>query len=179
MIHKYIRTCQKYQIMNLQKPNYMNLHQEITQTPQDHISVDLIGPYNTTSQDNTYTLTVVRYLTAYLMTTPIPDKKTTSVAIHLFSEIMLKFRFPQILHSNNGTEFKSKFIEHLLQHLSIRKPYISPQHPQANRKLESLFIYLLLFYSSIVLIEFYTMLRYAYLLQCFAKYCYISFDYWY
>ena len=46
-IHKYIRSCQKCYIMNLQKPNYINLHQDIAQTPQDHISFDLKGPYNT------------------------------------------------------------------------------------------------------------------------------------
>ena len=29
--------------MNLQKPHYINLHQGMAQTPQDHISIDLIG----------------------------------------------------------------------------------------------------------------------------------------
>ena len=47
------------------------------------------------------------------MTTPLPDKKTTTLAVHLFLEIMLKFAIPQILHSDNGTDFKSKLIEHL------------------------------------------------------------------
>ena len=47
------------------------------------------------------------------MTAPIPDKKTVTVAIHLFLEIMLKFGFPRILHSNSGTDFKSQLIEHL------------------------------------------------------------------
>ena len=71
------------------------------------------------------------------MTMPIVDKKTATVAVHLFSEVMLKFSFAQSLHSDNRTEFKSKLIEHLTQQLSIKKTYISPQHPQANRKLES------------------------------------------
>ena len=138
---KYTNTLDpaKCQIMNLQKPHYINLHQDITQTPEDHITIDLIGPYNTTSQGNSYDLTVVCKLTSYLMTTSIPDKKTATVAIHLFSDIMLKFGFPRILHSNNGTEFKSKLIEHLIQQLSIKKTYISPYHPQANGKLESLY----------------------------------------
>ena len=45
------------------------------QTPQDHLSVDLIGPYNTTTQGNTYALTAIFDLTGYLMSTPIPNKK--------------------------------------------------------------------------------------------------------
>ena len=107
--------------MNLQKPHYINLHQDITQTPQDHKSIDLIGPYNITSQGNSCALTAVCNLTGYLMTAPIQDKKTAMVAIHLFSEIMLNFGFPRILHFDNGTEFKSKPIEHLAQQLSVKK----------------------------------------------------------
>ena len=51
-INWYVRTCQKCLIINLQKPNYINLHEDIAQTPQDHISIKLIGPYNTTPQGN-------------------------------------------------------------------------------------------------------------------------------
>ena len=124
--------------MNLQKPNYINLHQEIVQTPQDYLSADLIGPYNTTMQGNTYTLIAICNLTGYLMTSPIPNKKTSTIAVKLFLEILLKFGFPRILNSNNGTEFKSKLIEHIMQQLGVKKTYISPSHPQSNEKLEIL-----------------------------------------
>ena len=39
-IHQYVRSCQKCQIMNLQKPHFINLHQDIAQTPWDHTSID-------------------------------------------------------------------------------------------------------------------------------------------
>ena len=107
------------------------------QTPQDHLLVDLTGPYNTTTQGNTYALTAICNFTGYLMITPIPNKKTATVAVELFSEIFLKFSFPRILHSDSGTEFKSKFIEHLTQQVDVKKTYISPCHPQSNGKLES------------------------------------------
>ena len=102
----------------------------IAHTPQDHISIDLIGPYNTTSQGNLYALTAVCNFACYLMTTHIPDKKTATVAIQLFLEIMFKFGFPRIVHSDNGTEFKPKLIEHLMEQLGIKKIYISSCHPQ-------------------------------------------------
>ena len=73
-----VRTCKKCQIMNLQKPNYRNLHHKIVHTLQDHLSVDLIRPYNTTTQGNTYALTAICNLTCYLMTTPIPDRMTST-----------------------------------------------------------------------------------------------------
>ena len=128
-IHQYVRSCQKCQIMNLQNPLCINLHQDIAQTPQDHMSIGLLGPDNVTSQGNSYTLTVVCSHTGYLMTTPIPDKKTMTVATHSFLEIMLKFSFPRILHSDNGTEFNLKLIEYLSKQFGIEKTYTSPCNP--------------------------------------------------
>ena len=72
-MHQYVRSCHKCQIMNLQKPHCTNLHQDITQTPQNLISIDSLGPYNITSQGNPYTLTAVCNLMDYLMITPIKD----------------------------------------------------------------------------------------------------------
>ena len=45
--------------MNIQKPHLINLHQDIVETPQDHISIDLLGLYNITSEGISYTLTTV------------------------------------------------------------------------------------------------------------------------
>ena len=59
-----------------------------------------------------------------------------TVVTHLFSDIMLKFVFPGILHSDNGTEFKSKLIKHLSQQLGIKKTYIFPHYLQAIATLE-------------------------------------------
>ena len=115
--------------MNSQKPNYTNLYQETAQIPQDHLLIDLMGPYHTTAQGNMYAFTAIYNLTSYLMTTPISNKKTSTVAIYFFSEILLKFSFQRILHSDNRTEFKSKLIEHLAQQLGIKKTFIYPHHP--------------------------------------------------
>ena len=104
--------------MNLQKQS-IYIYTKILLKPHEvNISIDLIRPYSTTSQGNSYALTAVWNLTGYLMTTPLPDKKTTVAAVLLFSEIMLKFGFPQILHSDNRAEFNSKLIEQLttIQH---------------------------------------------------------------
>ena len=93
-LHEYVRSYHKCQIMNLQKLKFIDLHQDIAQSPQDGPSVDLLGSYNVTSQDNLNVLTAVCNLTSYhLMTTLIRDKKTTSAANHLFTDIMLKFSF--------------------------------------------------------------------------------------
>ena len=61
-----------------------------------------------------------------------------TVVTHLFSDIMLKFGFPRILHSDNRTGFKSKLIEHLSPTTWYKKDLYFPSPlPQANGKLES------------------------------------------
>ena len=122
--------------MNLQKPHFINLHWNIGQTPQDHISINLLGLYNVTSQGYSYALTTVCNLTGYLMTSHRKDKKTMTLVTHLLSDIVLKPCFPSILHSDNGTEFKSKLLEHLPQRICIKKTYF-PLPTQANGNLES------------------------------------------
>ena len=99
--------------MNLQRPRFIDLHQYITHNPQDYLFIDLLRPYNATSQGNVYALTAVCNLTGYLMTTPIRDKKTMSVTNHLYDGNMLKFGFPRILHLDNDAEFKYKLMENL------------------------------------------------------------------
>ena len=68
---------------------------------------------------------------------PSMTKRQLTVVTYLFLDIMLKFGFPRILHSDNGTEFKSKLIEYLSPQLGMKKTYISPHQPQANGKWES------------------------------------------
>ena len=68
---------------------------------------------------------------------PYQGQKDNKSSRPFFSDIMLKFGFPRILHSDNGTEFKSKLIGDVYQQLGIKKTFISPCHPQANGKLES------------------------------------------
>ena len=77
-LHEYVRSWHKCQIMNLQKPRFIDLHQDIAQTPQDHLSIDLLGPYSATSQGNLFVLTAVCNLTGCLMTIPIRVKKGVS-----------------------------------------------------------------------------------------------------
>ena len=82
---------------------YVRLTPRHCTNPQDHLFIDLLVPYNITSQGNLYALTALCNLTGCLMTTPIRDKK---VGTHLFADIMLTFEFPRILHLDNDVVFK-------------------------------------------------------------------------
>ena len=79
-----VRSCYNVKLMSLQKLKFTDLQQDIAQTPHDDLSINLLGPYNVTSQGNSYALTAVCNLTGYLMTTPIKDKDNVSSKPFIF-----------------------------------------------------------------------------------------------
>ena len=113
--------------MNLQKPHFIDLHKDIVHTSQDHIPIDLLGPYNISSQGNSYTLTPVCNLTDY--DHPYEGQNDNDSSNPPILDITLKFSFPRKLNSDNGMEFQSKLIEYLSQQCGIKKTFISPSPP--------------------------------------------------
>ena len=59
----FVRHCGQCQWMNLQTPNYVQLHLEIPKMPMTLITMDFIGPFQVTSKENKYALTVICFLT--------------------------------------------------------------------------------------------------------------------
>ena len=55
----------------------VQLHLEIPKNPVDFISIDLIGPFETNTKGNQYTLAVICMLTNYFIYIPIPDNPQT------------------------------------------------------------------------------------------------------
>ena len=65
--------------MNLQKPHFIDLHQDIAHTPQDHVSIDFLGPLHLDCSMQPHRLSYDH---------PYQGQKTTTVATHLFLDIM-------------------------------------------------------------------------------------------
>ena len=73
-VQKFVKHCTQCQTTNLQAPNYVQLHLEITQTSMNFISVNLIGPFETTTKGNQCALAVICMFTNYLLCIAILDK---------------------------------------------------------------------------------------------------------
>ena len=93
-LHECMGSYHKCQIRNHQKPRFIDPHQDIAETPQDHLSINLMGPYKTTWQGNIYVLTAVCNLTGYLMTTPHqPQSNENLESSHRFIKDCLKILY--------------------------------------------------------------------------------------
>ena len=69
--------------MNLQKTHILDLYQDIAQTPQYHIFINLQGPYSVTLQGNSYAMTAVCNHIGYLMNLASLEYYTLTMALNL------------------------------------------------------------------------------------------------
>ena len=67
----HIRMCEQHVQENLQAPQYIPGTLKVVNQPMYHLYMDLISPFPTTEEGNTYCLTVCCALTDYLLCIPI------------------------------------------------------------------------------------------------------------
>ena len=77
--------------INLQTPNHVQLHLEIPLIPMDLISIDLTGPFETTTKGNQYALTKKCMFTNYIICIPIPYKSADVVVNAYLKKVYCRF----------------------------------------------------------------------------------------
>jgi transposase InsO family protein len=137
-IENYVRhceTCQKNKIT--QRKNKLPL--QITDTPEvvwQNCSLDIGGPLTLTSENNRYLLTFQDELSKYTVAAPIQQQDAMTVARVFVREIVLKFGIPQIMLTDQGSNFLSDLFSNVCKLLRIKRIKTSPFHPQTNGALE-------------------------------------------
>ena len=76
-----------------------------------HLYMDLIGPFPTTEEGNTYCLTACCALTDYLFCIPICNKEAKTVVQAYLKNIYALFGSSKVLISDNGTEFRTHYLQ--------------------------------------------------------------------
>ena len=71
---RHVQTCTECQQNNLKELHYVDFSNAIPKFPFSYIAMDLIGPFETTSDGATRCLTCMCLLTGFLFTVLIPDK---------------------------------------------------------------------------------------------------------
>ena len=108
---------------------------EITDTPTapfQKIGVDLTGPFIASSNGNKYLVTVIDHHSGWAEAYPIPDKRSVSIWKPLKAEFFSRFGFPNVMVTDQGTEFTSAEFREYIQSLNIDHRRSTPYHPQTN-----------------------------------------------
>ena len=101
------------------------------------IAMDIVGPITTSVNGNNYVLVIVEYLTRYVFAVAIPDQTAETVAKAFINTIILEHGVPEVLITDQGTNFRSKLMETLCKQLGIKQIQTTAYHPQTDGSAES------------------------------------------
>ena len=118
--------------INLRSP----LQQQISGAPFERVAVDLMGPFEKTSNGNLYIAVFQDYFTKWVIAEPLKDKTAMGVADLFYTKWIALFGCPLVLHSDRGGEFKADIIARLCDVLRVEKTYTSPYHSQSDGLVE-------------------------------------------
>jgi hypothetical protein len=126
-----VAKCVSCQRFNIAKRGYHPLRTIHARMPGDHVAIDLAGPFVESNRGNKYLLVVVDVCTRFVFLKAIPDKSAKVVARTLY-DLFCLVGFPNILQSDNGSEFKNEVFAHIALKAQVEHRFITPYHPRAN-----------------------------------------------
>ena len=108
----------------------------IPTTPFQRVAVDLITNLSSTVRGNKVLLVCVDQLTRYTELIPLPNKTGKECALAIFNCIFCRYGPPQLIISDNGTEFNNELMQNLCDVFGVQKVNILPYHPASNGLVE-------------------------------------------
>ncbi|XP_060075036.1 uncharacterized protein LOC132554744 [Ylistrum balloti] len=99
------------------------------------ISMDVVGPLSKSKRGNRFILTVMDDATRYPEAFALRNVDAATVADTLI-EMFSRVGFPQVILTDQGSNFTSVLLNNLYEITGIRGITTSPYHPQANGKVE-------------------------------------------
>ena len=104
--------------------------------PMQIVGADLIGPFIVSPEGHRYILTIIDHCTGWAEAIPLKDKTNASVWQAFANHFFPTHFYPEILITDNGTEFCAHNWEKYLKSVGIDHRRTTPRHPASNGKAE-------------------------------------------
>jgi hypothetical protein len=127
--YKYDRHPGKWPVGTIPKP--------VSNRVFSTMHVDLMGPTEPTASGNRYTMTVTCDATGWAEAFAIKDKQALTVAVKLFEEVFARYSFPDIVLSDQGSEFMNSVFVALKDYILARHLTTTAFHPPCNGENEA------------------------------------------
>ena len=98
--------------------------------------MDILGPLPQTLRSNRYILVISDYFSKWVKAFPMENMEALTVAKISVNEFITRFGVPEVIHTDQGRNFKSALIKDLCSLLGIEKSQTSPYHPQSDGLVE-------------------------------------------
>ena len=98
--------------------------------------MDIIGPFNKSSQGNQYILMVIDQFTKWVEAFAIPNQSAETIADVVLNEYFSRFGIPLNIHTDQGKNFDGSLMNAVCEKLKITKTRTTPYHPSSNGQVE-------------------------------------------
>jgi transposase InsO family protein len=112
---------------------------EITSTakiPFEKCALDIVGPTTVTTKGNRYILTFQDELIKFIAAIPIATQEAETVAREFVLDIGLKFAMPNVILTDQGSNFVSELFKRTCKLLRIKTIQTTAYHQEWNEGLE-------------------------------------------
>ena len=98
--------------------------------------MDVLGPLPATPEGNKFVLVVMDYFTKWVEVFAMKDQTAETVAAVLVDEVFSRLGCPIELHSDQGSNFRSKVMTEVYRLMGIKKTQTTPYHPRGDGMVE-------------------------------------------
>ena len=95
-------------------------------------SIDYMRAYNESTRGNCHVVVYVDHYSRWVCAKAVPRATAKEAAEFMLEDVITKIPKPEILVSDNGTQFVGKLLAKLAEFSQIRRKTTTPYHPQAN-----------------------------------------------
>ena len=96
------------------------------------VSVDVVGPFDLSSLRNKYLIVAIDYLTKWVEIWAIKGLTAATTAKFIFNQVICRHGCPQVILTDNGTNFAGSVLPKLNSLMCIRSALTTPYHSEAN-----------------------------------------------
>ena len=104
--------------------------------PVERVHLDILGPFSPSSSGCEYILMLVCQFTKWMEAYPLPDCRAETVARTVVDHFISRFGCPNIIHTDQGSNFTSSLFKSVCELLEITKTRTTPYRPCSNGQVE-------------------------------------------
>jgi len=122
--------CQRHWDMHLAPP--AELTSLVSPWPFAWWGIDLLGPFPKAAGQLKYPVVSIEYSTKWIEAEPLAKITAKNVLRFLKRNILARFGVPNLVISDNGTQFTDQRFQDYLRNIGIKQSFTSVEHPQAT-----------------------------------------------
>ncbi|GAU49235.1 hypothetical protein TSUD_183260 [Trifolium subterraneum] len=127
--------CQRHGDMHIAPAN--ELKTLISPWPFAWWGMDILGPFSTAARQVKYLIVVVDYFTKWIEAEPLAKIGAPHILRFFKRNVLARFRIPQVVVTDNGTQFTNKKFHEFLATIGTTQHFTSVEHPQTNGQAEA------------------------------------------